>query len=129
MGMASRPQPPEVIASRRIINANFEALILALAGNLDPEKQSGGLLAIAKEDSKKRLTELLEATRTAADEVNNKNYDSRMKYLQMLEKQAESLSQWIALHKPEEPEADAEGEAEDKAADPAAPNQPDVASN
>lgn len=122
-GYAAKPQPPEIIATRRILNFDLEALILGLAGEIDPTKTGNGLMAAAKDEPKVQAEELLAALRTLADEVNEKSYDTRVKFLTMLEEQAEELDGWLAQYQPEEPAA------EEEEAAPNAPNNPDVASN
>ncbi|WP_164100492.1 hypothetical protein [Candidatus Laterigemmans baculatus] len=113
----ARPQPPEVIAARRRINANFEALLLGLAGSLDPNGSGSGLAAAAQGEDKNQIEGLLAELRTAAEEVNNPVYDDRKKFLEMLEASSKTLDQWVKSRRPAQP------------AQPTAPAQPDVAVN
>ena len=108
LGVAARPQPAEVLASRRILNSMLEALLLGLAGELDAMKPPKTLAANAKAEAKECADELLAALRTTVDECNNATYDTRPKFLAMLEEQVGELDDWLAQYKPEEEPVEAE---------------------
>ncbi len=124
-GGTTNPQPPEVMASRRRLIAQLEALLIGLAGTLDANKPVVGLASIAKDDAKDRADEVLAAIRTAADEINNPVYDTRIKFVTMLEAQTKLMDEWLVEYEPEEP-----APTEDPTpADAPKPDSPDVASN
>lgn len=120
---AAKPQPPEVIAARRRINANLEALLLGLAGSLDPNKPGPGLAAAAKGEDKAQIEGLLAELRTAAEEINNPAHDDRIKFLAILETNSETLTKWVKTRRPSEPPQPA------TPAGPTTPAKPDVAVN
>lgn len=111
-GVSIKAQPVEVITARRALNTHLQGLILGMSGSLDPNRPGKGLATVAKEDAQERADELLATFRTLVDEVNQKSYDSRLKFITMLEEQREELADWIAQHKPEEAEPTEAGEEE-----------------
>lgn len=119
----AKPQPPEVIAARRRINANLEALLLGLAGSLDPNKPGPGLAAAAQGEDKNQIEGLLAELRTAAEAINNPSHDDRIKFLEVLEMNSETLNKWVESRRPAQPVEPAQP------ADPTAPAKPDVAVN
>lgn len=84
------------------------------------------LVANAKAEAKECADELLAALRTTVDECNNATYDTRPKFLAMLEEQVGELDDWLAQYKPEEEAVEAE--AEEPAVEPKA-DDTGVASN
>jgi hypothetical protein len=123
-GVSIKAQPIEVITARRALNTHLQGLILGMTGSLDPNRPGKGLATAAKEDAQERADELLATFRTLVDEVNQKSYDSRLKFITMLEEQREELADWIAQHKPEE--ADPTEAGEEDAAEGDSP--PEIAS-
>lgn len=92
---AAKPQPPEIIAARRRINANLEALILGLTGSIEPDKGGGGLQAAAKDQAKTELDELMAKLWSTAEAVNDRVLADRTQFVTMLEEQSKDLGDWV----------------------------------
>lgn len=113
-GMTGVKQEPDLLASRRLINAHLEAHLRSMAGGVDTTSPEGGmLLAIADED--KELAEELAANLVSmVEEINMPANGTKQRYMFVLEDQARSLKKWIDRNKtddePEEPAANPGGD-------------------
>lgn len=93
MGMVStpteKPQPPEIMASRRYLNHVLEQLHLAVAGSPKPGLPSkpGGLLAAVGDVEKTVVETWLTSMQTVLESLNDGTLQKRDKFIQMLEEQ------------------------------------------
>ena len=113
-GMTAGKQEPDLLASRRIINAHLESQLIGMAGGIDTLKPEGGILMATKDESKTLADELAASLSTMLEEVNSKTNSSKQRYMLVLEDQAKSLKKWIDRNKVEEEKAEA-NEADDQA--------------
>lgn len=116
-------QPPEVVASRRLLNHAFEQLKMGVTGSPSPgapSASSGGLYASVADDAKPAILDWVSQLQSIVDEVNGEYLETRKEYVDMLTGQVEQLREAVGdepAAKPEAKPADAAKPAE-VAADP-----------
>ncbi len=94
----AKPQPPEVSASRRKLNHVLQQLHMGVTGKPTvgiPTKDPGGLLASVPEDKKAAVTAWVTSMESIVTALNDKTLDDRVKYLEGLELQVESLRELV----------------------------------
>ena len=121
--LAKVAQPPEIIASRRKVNAALQSLHLGLTGSpaMDPREPLG---LVADEGAKATAVQLVAAIKSSAEALNDATLATEEPFIEMLNEQAADLRKLAASIAP----APAEPAPAD-AAPPAqpAPAEPDVA--
>ena len=92
MGMmipGAKPQPPEVIASRRRLNHVLEQLQVGVSGSraVGEPKTAGGLLTAVPDPEKKLVSDWITTIGTVVEGLNELTLDDRTKYKEGLEAQ------------------------------------------
>ncbi|QDT04291.1 hypothetical protein K227x_26810 [Rubripirellula lacrimiformis] len=130
MAAQAKPQPPEVISSRRRLNHVLQQLHLGVTGNGSagmPSRNPGGLLVSVPNEKKKLVEDWLTSMKEVVDALNDDMLDDRDKYIEGLESQIEMLKVIVGDQEPEraiftddDDLANAPAAAEPEAAAPAA---------
>jgi hypothetical protein len=111
-GAVAGKQEPELVASRRLMNAHLEAHIMAMAGSLDTTSPDGGFLVATTDATKELATELSASLETIVEELNSATNGTRVRYIAALEAQAKALKKWIDRNKVEADEPAEDGKTE-----------------
>ncbi|MEX0824908.1 MAG: hypothetical protein WD119_02015, partial [Pirellulaceae bacterium] len=92
-GRAANPQPIEVIAARRKLNHALQSLNYGLTGSasMEPAKKPAGVVQATAEADRAALQQLVDAIAAAVETVNDPQYDTREKFVEMVEKEAGAL--------------------------------------
>ncbi len=96
----AKPQPPEVLASRRKLNNVLQQLHLGVTGAAVkgvPARDPGGLLASVAEDKKPVVTEWIAAMESIVTAINDEMRDDEKKYLETLAEQTAALREFLGL--------------------------------
>ncbi|MDE0866844.1 MAG: hypothetical protein OSA98_23955, partial [Rubripirellula sp.] len=102
-GMSStteaNPQPPEVLASRRLLNTVLQQLQLGATGSRESgmPKTSGGLLVSVAEDKRQVVTDWVNEMNVVITALNEESLDDRKKYVGGLEEQVLVLAELAAI--------------------------------
>lgn len=101
MGMAPRakPQPPEVVASRRRINHVFQQLQYGATGQPTTGRPAtaGGLLVAETDANRADFNNWIKAVDTVSKAINQNTLDNRKKYVDELQLQSEVLRKLAGL--------------------------------
>jgi hypothetical protein len=105
MGMMGRapenkPQPPQVIASRRKLNHVLQQLHLGVSGTAAkgvPARNPGGLLASVADDKKPVVEEWIGQMELVLTAINDLSRDDEEKYLETLEEQTAALREFLGV--------------------------------
>ena len=94
---SAKPQPPEVRASRRKLNALFQQVHLAVSGKPEVGMPTtpGGLLAAVSDDQKPAIQSWLEKMETIVNDLNDKTIDKREKWVEKLTEQIDVLKEMV----------------------------------
>lgn len=89
----ARPQPPEVLASRRKLNDVLQQLHMGATGSIEPglPARPGGLLAGVADDKKGVVEAWVSSMGEVLTALNDKSLDDRKKYVEGLLAQIETL--------------------------------------
>ncbi|MEO1615649.1 MAG: hypothetical protein AAFV88_07375 [Planctomycetota bacterium] len=88
-----KPQPPEIVSTRKKLNLSLQSVLLGVIGSpefpeeLEDVTATQGLLAAAPAASQEPVAKWLETFKGVSDEVNNRSVDQRSKYLELLKEQ------------------------------------------
>ena len=104
MGMGrvpeAKPQPPEVLASRRKLNHVLQQLHLGVTGAAEkgvPARDPGGLLASVTEDKQPVVKEWITAMESIVTAINDEMRDDETKYLETLVEQTAALREFLGM--------------------------------
>ena len=91
----ANPQPPEVVASRRRLNHVLQQIHRGVTGSTKAgvPPRPGGLLAIAKDDQKRKIEKWAEEMKELVEELNNRIHDDRSKFKAALLLQVETIKE------------------------------------
>jgi len=95
----ANPQPPEVIASRRLLNTVLQQLQLGATGSRESgmPKTSGGLLVSVAEDKRQVVTDWVNEMNVVITALNEESLDDREKYVEGLEEQVLVLAELASI--------------------------------
>jgi hypothetical protein len=103
MGMGrvpeAKPQPPEVLASRRKLNHVLQQIHLGVTGAAEKgsPRDPGGLLASVAEDKKPVVDEWITAMESIVTAINDEMRDDETKYLETLVEQTAALREFLGM--------------------------------
>ena len=95
----ANPQPPEVLASRRLLNTVLQQLQLGATGSRESgmPKTSGGLLVSVAEDKRQVVTDWVNEMNVVITALNEESLDDRKKYVVGLEEQVLVLAELASI--------------------------------
>lgn len=106
-----KPQPPEVVASRRVINHVLQQIHVGVTGSptLGMPRRPGGLLAMVNDQQRPVVEDWITAIEPIVKAINEDTLDDREKYVEGITAQLELLREMV----PQEEAAAGEAPAEE----------------
>ncbi len=95
----AKPQPLEIVTSRRAINHVLQQLVTGVVGQAKPAMPSrlAGIAAVAPEADKAAISGWIKTVKEAVDEINDETLDDRKKFVEALQKHSESLKKLAGI--------------------------------
>lgn len=114
----AKPQPPEVLGSRRQLNLLLQQMHLAVTGSrkAGPPRQPGGLLAAAEEADRQLIRRWVSRMEEVVDSVNDDFLEDRAKFIEAIEEILPILEE-LAGDEAEDPLPDSEADLGDEVDD------------
>jgi hypothetical protein len=104
-----KPQPPEVLATRKRLNKVLQQVQLGVTGKPTagvPTRDPGGILASVPDDQKQVIEDWVTQLETVITELNDKTLDDEKKFREGLVTQVEALRELAGIEAEAEPDVD-----------------------